>query len=891
MNLRIEKESVLFKCFTKLDYKYYPILAFFITCIVYLSALSISGVLGNGIYLLEIGDLKIQYIPFIMQMGEVIKGNHSFWYSWNIGLGSGSVGSYAYSALSPFNMFYWILGEKYLHVASALVIILKSATAALSFQIFISKYLRHIYFETILFSMMYGLNGFIVAYYHTPIFMDAVLVFPLIMLGIISLIRHGKTFTLMLSYIYLIGTSLYMGYVIGICSFIIFIYVYLYSRTYKSHKENLLIIFKYFESVLLALGITAFIWVPAALNMWELKNNFAPYSKIQKCNIILIINNLFMGQYQGVDGFVPYIYCGVLAILSFPLFVTNKHINKRKKIYIISCIFTFVLFIIVPQLSYVLHCFDEPNATRYRFSFVLCFLLLSVQSLQFPYVIGINAIKRKFLYGLTGTYIIIQFVSSYMIKSKWGISNSNTIFNAILNIFIILLLYFILKEYKNRKLDTFTKRTLFSTIIVIELVMNVFVIQRSIGSQITVMDDEFYTTTEKNTIKLLKEDKKKFIRTIYQDDYNVDVALEHDIPSLSIFTSLFSDRLIDFLKKTGFEYRANVITGSGWTPVTTSLMGIDYIVDGDNIKSDDPTVIVLPEANEHYYQNYIKNDRSLPIAYMVSMDVMNYKYGNSVFENQDNLLSMMTGHPVNCYKPIEMYIPNENVLVQKSRDGEIIINDNYPNEDKDVIFIGKKVTAKPVYVNFFSEKEVYRDSVYSEGPVFESYYDNYMYYTRIPHMYPSQLFRIGTSDEGRPQFKMKINSKINEVSYKKGYFVEYNEKVFDEVYRELNDNSMTIKDLDDGFISGSVNCNKDCILFTSIPYEKGWHAYVDGYETEVLPIVENTFVGVKLISGFHNIVLEYRAPGKNIGQIISIVTLAIVFILYIITKSYVRNKK
>ena len=134
MKIQPEKNTKLIEALNKLNPKYYPLIAFVLTAVVYAFALSITGVLGNGVFVLETGDMKAQHIPFIMQMGEVLKGNHSLWYSWNIGLGQSTIGSYAYYTFSPFNIFYWILGNKGIHLASALVIILKAATSALTFQ-------------------------------------------------------------------------------------------------------------------------------------------------------------------------------------------------------------------------------------------------------------------------------------------------------------------------------------------------------------------------------------------------------------------------------------------------------------------------------------------------------------------------------------------------------------------------------------------------------------------------------------------------------------------------------------------------------------------------------------------------------------------------------------
>lgn len=866
--------------------KYFPLYAFVLTAVVYAVGLSLSGVLGNGVFILETGDMKSQIIPFIMQMGEVIRGKHNLWYSWNVGLGISSIGSYAYYAFSPFNIFYWILGNNGIHIASALIVVLKAATSALTFQIFISKFLKRNFYETILFSLLYALNGFTICYYNAIINMDAVYIFPVIMLGIIMLVRENKISVLIFSYSYIIGTFIYMGYVTGVSSFIIFVFYFLYARKGMDKDKQLRIIGKYCFSVLASLGLTACIWIPALYNIIELKNNEASYIEVFRCNIITIVNNLFMGQYQSRDGFAPYCYCGLLTIIALPLFFLNKRIKLRKRIYTSIILVVFFVVMLVPTLNRVLHCFDEPNQYGYRYAFVISFILVTIMAIQYKYLIGFSGVSKIY----TGIFLMlfsVNFILSkeYFSKSKIELKDSNTVWIYVINIIIILLICFGLGRYRSRKWDITTKRTVFTAIIVLEVITNVLIVQYEIDLKITAISDESIVSAQSHTAERLKEESKDdiLLRTVYQDKYVRDVALQNDISSLAIFTSLINDRLINCLQGLGFDYTANCIHGSGWTPVTLALLGIDYVVDGENFILEGDNKLSLYGGDNNAYQLYIRNSKVLPIAYLVDEGILDYELKGSVFEAQNDLLSKMSGEKVECYKCVDMNIKSEKGCIDTSDDCVTIHNVNYPERETIVEYTVDNDNGNDIYVNLYNNREVYRDDTDSSAHIHTQYKAD-VYRTVPPHLYPSQIFKCGLLPDGQSGFQIIVPATTKEVDYIKGYFVEYIPEEFDKIFERLNAGAMEIEEFRDGYVEGSVDCDEDCVLFTSIPYEQGWEAYIDGAQTQVDSLVENAFVGLKLTDGHHDIVFKYTAPGMYLGRFITIVAAVLIMVYYVISR-------
>ncbi len=70
-------------------------------------------------------------------------------------------------------------------------------------------------------------------------------------------------------------------------------------------------------------------------------------------------------------------------------------------------------------------------------------------------------------------------------------------------------------------------------------------------------------------------------------------------------------------------------------------------------------------------------------------------------------------------------------------------------------------------------------------------------------------------------------------------------------------------------IKGTVNLKSNKIMVFSIPYSKGWTAFVNGKKTELLR-ANTMFMTLPLKAGFYNIELRYFTPGLKLGIMLSI---------------------
>ncbi len=90
-------------------------------------------------------------------------------------------------------------------------------------------------------------------------------------------------------------------------------------------------------------------------------------------------------------------------------------------------------------------------------------------------------------------------------------------------------------------------------------------------------------------------------------------------------------------------------------------------------------------------------------------------------------------------------------------------------------------------------------------------------------------------------------------------------------------------------IVGSIDVTKDGYFMLSVPYADGFTAYVDGEKTEV-ECVDTAFIGFPLSQGHHEIKINFTAPLRNEGLLVSAGGI-VIFAILIIFERFSKRKK
>lgn len=93
-------------------------------------------------------------------------------------------------------------------------------------------------------------------------------------------------------------------------------------------------------------------------------------------------------------------------------------------------------------------------------------------------------------------------------------------------------------------------------------------------------------------------------------------------------------------------------------------------------------------------------------------------------------------------------------------------------------------------------------------------------------------------------------------------------KGYESKIQALKEEVLTNTLIENNRIEGSISLKEDGILSLSIPYSKGWTAFVDGKKTEILE-GNIMYMAVPLTKGEHKIALKYETPFLREGFILS----------------------
>jgi hypothetical protein len=123
-----------------------------------------------------------------------------------------------------------------------------------------------------------------------------------------------------------------------------------------------------------------------------------------------------------------------------------------------------------------------------------------------------------------------------------------------------------------------------------------------------------------------------------------------------------------------------------------------------------------------------------------------------------------------------------------------------------------------------------------------------------------------------------------------------NEQRFRTCYDVLNASTLKLSAFENTYVAGTISCNRDGLLYTSIPQNGNWFVKVDGEETETL-LVGDVMVAVELSEGEHTVEFLYRNAAFELGWKLSAVSVILFAVLVYISRQpknkggkYVKKK-
>lgn len=298
---------------------------------------SISLITGKGIF----GDYTVlkwdgiaQFINFLGYFSDVVQGNtKDIFYSFSITPGSDTSLLWAYYLISPFNLVTLLFEKSNLPLAFFWIECLKIATASLSMEIFIInhierkkvKILKSYLPLMLVVPLSYSYCGFVAAYTHDIMWLDSVIVLPLLADGLFKLALYKKNVQYFICLTYAIITNFYLGFALCIFSLLFGIYIVI---GYKIKEKK--VYSDFIATSILAVGSSSVILIPAveqvfssklaeSSDVWFRTDRFL-VEMVLIILIILVLNTFFkiirmISNANSIKGWTKYISFAALATM------------------------------------------------------------------------------------------------------------------------------------------------------------------------------------------------------------------------------------------------------------------------------------------------------------------------------------------------------------------------------------------------------------------------------------------------------------------------------------------------------------------------------------------------------------------------------------------------
>lgn len=261
---------------------------------------------------------------------------------------------------------------------------------------------------------------------------------------------------------------------------------------------------------------------------------------------------------------------------------------------------------------------------------------------------------------------------------------------------------------------------------------------------------------------------------------------------------------------------------------------------------------------------------------------------NQVFKT---LLNIKTN---NDYHLEKIYLANKNITQIALYDANYFANQNLllktlVNTDKDILIKHKLNSTK-------KSKTSYK--IKEDGTYYLKLKNIYQVITIGDNAYTFNKDLVKNKDLNINEVKTSLHIELElnkndiiEISYPSEEDIEETLEVykfdieeFEKAYIELQENQIKYTSYSDSKIEGTINVDKDKIIFTTIPYDKHWKVTIDGKEAKTIPIL-NSLLGIECEPGNHKIKIEYET-NLTIPVLISLTTF-----IGLITKIIIDKKK
>ena len=917
------------------------LLAFLLPTAVMLAIYFITSITPFGSQTLLYSDNFHQYYPFFRQFRQALRSGESLLWTWSVGMGMDYLGLISYYLASPLNLLSVILPESWVLPYFTLLMPMKLGLASGFFALLLKKLYGKEDMALPLFGAFYAMCAWALGYQWNIMWLDGFALLPLVALGTILLLRDGKYLLYTLSLTVAVAANYYVGFFVCIFVFLLF-WCYEICR-FRGLLRLLgdLCLIGFFT--VLAIGMTAIVELPTlaalqdtyssvnqfptgfevnivsgeavtkARELWHLYKTdkiaghatFASWFAAVKASIPPLLDGMrqIAGQVGGgqtptyMEG-LPNLYCGVFPIALGWLFLMSKDVRLRDKFCAVALLVLFMCSFLFRQLDYIWHGFHFTNQIPYRFSFLFSFVVLYMAwrawllRESFPLwkilLAGVLSVVVLLFGGHQGSDYLywlfnLAFLGLYLVCMVAQHSHFDLLGQALAARGQEELPqaqgYMLHREETQRRRQRVRKAV--AATMALELVLHTALF----FSGFSIYDYDYPKKEDAAAAVFQKIEEmgsdQLFYRTEVTHAQTLNDGALNGYHGISTFTSSANVATTEFMQSLGAAARNN------WnrycyemsSPVSNLFLNLRYLVERDEKAYEDSCYRIVLEENG---LTVLENRTYLPLGFLAepALAEMNFNPDNRSFSFQNRLFRAATGLQGSVWHSV----PAMDLTVSTTGD---------------VATIKENVSG---WTSFSTGADggtmIYTYQISQEGylclDVNLSKHKNFSVWHNGARLYSEsfslpQLLAVGDVRPG-DEVQIRVTCAPNMASTSMTVSAAIlDQALFMEGYEVLAASTLELTEFSTIRVAGTVNCDQDGLLYTSVPQDGNWVAYVDGEKAEI-SLVGGCMVGIPLTHGQHTVQLRYENEAFRIGAWIT-AGCATAFGLFVLLEILIARKK
>lgn len=844
------------------------LLAFLIPSVLILGVMAVLHITPFGDTSVFLWDAKLQYKDYMGFYWDVLHGEASLDYSAGKSLGGGMFGLFAYYLSSPLNLLIVFFSKDAIPLFMALLIVLRIGLCGLSSFYYIRLRFKLDNAAALLLSSAYALIEYNVYNCNNPMWLDGVIILPLVAAGIWKLIIDGKALLLWFSVGLSIISNWYSAYMVCLMSIVYFFFELTASSDFRplyAIKTKFDVVIKY--AITMVFGVLAgmVVLLPACLSLigGKATNNLSFFSGLVNFDLLHFFSGFDISAAVGKST-DPNVFSSTLALVFVTLFFCNKYVSGRERVISAVTLLLLIAAFCLHDIELLWTAFVESHSYSFRFAFVFSFFFVYLAARSWKALLD-NRVSGSRICVAGGAILLIFFMLDMtdQLKSS-GLLKAFMLFEIVAILVAVYLMY--CQRFDNKMRGLLVVPGV-GVLLLCELALNT-VTAFSLYQEPASIFSSYENQMEAVVNKLNTLSDNSFYRFEKTDSYlsllnppyicPSSESLMYGYAGIECYTSVYDARVNTFLSNIGYsdwpddQFFACETYWNAPMVLMDSILSIRYAAMPSNAYFGYSLLDVdvnIPVDNVALYEN----DTSLPLGFSVSNDMGSMTYGDNPFENQERFIQAMLGDTnVDPYADAEVdYLGFEESVerwaIRTNESGPLYLYINgsslhsNPYADNCSLLVNGKEIQK--ICTRFSVNVMYLGEFESNDTVEVVIKHNNA--DTVPHaVFAAQL---------RPA-------------------------AFNTIIESLSDSSESSISIEGNTIFGSYYAEDDSTIFLSIPYDEGWQAYVDGNPVCIKELGQ-IFMGLEVAAGSHEILLVYTTPGLYLGAGLSL-TGIIGFILF-----------